>query len=88
MGVNWVMRDCLREVWSGRVENWRGRWVGGGRGRGFAIEDAACERFVVGARGRTGAGTGVASWAVESQTKSWLRLVLSRKRTRAEAVAG
>ena len=32
--------------------------------------------------------SGSMSWAEESQTKSWVRLVLSKKRTRAEATAG
>ena len=65
---------------AGKEDGWGG-WGG-------ENEEVAGVRLGVGGRDGAGAGAGGESWAMESQTKSWLRLVLSRKRMRAEAAAG
>ena len=69
VGMYWVMRDCLKGVWSGWVESWQGRWMGWG-GWGGENEEVAGVRLGVGGRDGAGAGAGGESWAMESQTKS------------------
>ena len=63
---------------------WLGGLAGGLEGccGGAGVRDRAVGR----SEGR--AGVGSVSWVVASQTKSWVRLVFSRNRTRAEAAAG
>ena len=50
---------------------WMGGWAGGGFWVGIGVWAVP--------------DVGVSSWAEESQTNSWVRLVFSRKRIRAEA---